>query len=719
MNIFKGLRFKIIVPPFLMFLVIIIMALVFGNYFFKTALDQRVLSKLEEGNIQFKESLKKDFLQLEKTGKLVVSMNSVVNTFEYCNTLGKETDTCVTMFSNRFNRLDASVDADMAFFMPSGRLLHVSRSSLMLTGKTILLFRQVVNTGVSIQYMGDVAGEMRLVSLHPILNDSRRVLGVVVISKTLKSIASNLYLSKNESLIISNGSHHIVYSSLSADDVFFTKLEKEFVETEELKTIENYKGIKLELYNRHKEDVATVYLISDVSKDQAFLGDLLFYLLLFSLGTFLVGGLIYAWGIYSTLLKPVKLLWNKILELSKGKISDKLDWESNDELGDIGSAVNELIDSQKKTASFAAKIGNGEFDDDFEPLSEEDVLGIALIEMKNNLLTAKQTEEKQQIEASQRRWAAEGLAKFGEILRQNNNNIQALSDNIIRELVHYVDVVQGGLFIINDDDKENIVLDLISAYAYNRKKFMEKQIGLGEGLVGTCAIEKLPVYLTDVPDDYVEITSGLGDANPRAILLMPLKLEEEMFGVIELAAFTELEDYKRDFVEKLSESIASTLNAVKVNIRTTHLLEQSQQQAEELSAQEEEMRQNMEEMQAIQEEARRREEQLMITIQAIDNVFGRMELDSKKRIRNMNERIVKLLGYTQKALIGKTFVSILKESQMSNFELLWSELESGAMKEETFIIKTKKGEEMKLSFVFSPILKDEGSLDKVVVIQKA
>jgi len=247
---------------------------------------------------------------------------------------------------------------------------------------------------------------------------------------------------------------------------------------------------------------------------------------------------------------------------------------------------------------------------------------------------------------------------------------------------------------------------------------MEKQIGLGEGLVGTCAIEKLPIYLTDVPDDYVEITSGLGDANPRAILLMPLKLEDEMFGVIELAAFTELEDYKRDFVEKLSESIASTLNAVKVNIRTTYLLEQSQQQAEELSAQEEEMRQNMEEMQAIQEEARRREEQLMITIKAIDNVFGRMELDSKKRIRNVNERIVKLFGYTQKALIGKTFAFVLKESQVSNFELLWSELEQGEMKEESFIIKTKKGNEMKLSFVFSPVLKDEGSLDKVVIIQK-
>ena len=123
------------------------------------------------------------------------------------------------------------------------------------------------------------------------------------------------------------------------------------------------------------------------------------------------------------------------------------------------------------------------------------------------------------------------------------------------------------------------------------------------------------LLITDVPQNFVKITSGLGDANPNCFLIIPLSVNDETFGVIEMASFKVIEEHQIEFVKKLAESIASTLSTAKINERTKILLEQSQQQTEEMRAQEEEMRQNMEEMQATQEEMERKEGEVQRILQ--------------------------------------------------------------------------------------------------------
>ena len=223
-------------------------------------------------------------------------------------------------------------------------------------------------------------------------------------------------------------------------------------------------------------------------------------------------------------------------------------------------------------------------------------------ELKNNL---KKIEEGR-IADQQRRWSSEGMAELGEILRKDYAELQALYDAVITKVVKYMGANQGGLFVVESNEQGNEVLELKACYAYDRKKYVNKTIEKGEGLTGQCWIEQDEIYITEIPAQYVHITSGLGEATPNALYLSPLKVNDQIVGVLELASFTKLEDHQRALVQEMTELIAGHILSAKTNTQTRELLIKTQQMTEEMRAQEEEMRQNMEELQATQEEAERR-----------------------------------------------------------------------------------------------------------------
>ena len=373
---------------------------------------------------------------------------------------------------------------------------------------------------------------------------------------------------------------------------------------------------------------------------------------------------------------PITHLTKLIRKLSLGHINLVIKKDrKNNEIGQMRVELDKLLDGLKNAVDFAHNIGNGNLDVEYKMLSDNDMLGAAVLEMRESLLKAHIEQQKRATEEEQRNWGTTGLAKFAEILRHDNNNMEALAYNVISNMVKYMDANQGGIFILNEaDNEEERLLELKACYAFDRKKFAEKQIHVGEGLVGACFLEGAPIYMTEVPDTYVSITSGLGKANPTAIFICPLKLNDEVFGVIELASFTEFAEYQREFVEKLSESIAATISTVRVNMRTNKLLDRTKLQAEEMANQEEELRQNMEEMHATQEEMRRREVELQQTVSqmsemqdvseekeyemqqfrdAIFDTFSIYEFSPDGYITAINDSFLKMFNVDRSAFIGK------------------------------------------------------------------
>ena len=260
----------------------------------------------------------------------------------------------------------------------------------------------------------------------------------------------------------------------------------------------------------------------------------------------------------------------KLFEMSKGHVLEVEQIKRTDELGEMLNSLNDLIFGLNQYADFSLEIGKGNIDAEFKPLSSDDKLGNSLLDMRESIKIASNEEEKRRFENERRSKANEGYTMFSELVRKGSKDIAELSYDIISSLVDMLGVNQGGIFMVNDESEEKY-LELTASVAYGRRKYQEKKIFIGDGLAGACAYEKKKIYVTNVPDNYAEIRSGLGTANPKTILIVPLVTEDYLVGVIELASLKEIDDFNIEFTEKVTETIAASLFAAKINAKTSQL----------------------------------------------------------------------------------------------------------------------------------------------------
>jgi CHASE3 domain sensor protein len=271
--------------------------------------------------------------------------------------------------------------------------------------------------------------------------------------------------------------------------------------------------------------------------------------------------------------------------------------------------IKSSIQNLKRASSFIKEISVGNYSANWEGLNNQNItlnqenLAGDLIKMRDQMKRVKDEDEK-------RIWTTEGLAKFSDVARTNQDNIEKLSNEVVRFLSKYLSAQQASLFVLDEASDEDPFLSLVACYAFDKKKFVQKRIEIGSGMVGQAYLEGTTNVMTKLPSNYISITSGLGDATPSCLIIVPMKYNDKVEAILELASFTRFEEHEVKFLEKAGEVIASAIYSTKINERTSRLLKESQEQAEVLKAQEEELRQNMEELQATQENMRRKQTEL-------------------------------------------------------------------------------------------------------------
>lgn len=400
-------------------------------------------------------------------------------------------------------------------------------------------------------------------------------------------------------------------------------------------------------------------------------------------------------------MRPIRTIFLLMLGLNKFFVKRQ-------QLDNAEIQLTRLKNEVASAKEFITNIEHGNLDADYlgseNDGSSDESLSTALVSMRDKLKVLNKKEE-------QRKWITEGLNKFMVMLRQQQS-VEETAMATISEIVKYIGANQGGIYI-NNQEKET--LELKAFYAYDRQKFLSQSFYYGEGLIGQVFLEKQTQLIKKVPDNYIRITSGLGDAPPNNIAIVPLKINDEVSGILEVASFTSLEEYHIEFLEKLGENIASSVATLKTTEQTQNLLKRSQEQAEELRTQEEEMQQNMEEMQTTQEELARKEAESKSVLNALNEAYYVAELDLEGSIFNANVLLKNLLMESQNldTINGEDYLK-LGESDIDGKELL-EIVKQGASSSRTSSFK-KSENKVWLSETYSPIYDAQNRVKKILVI---
>ncbi len=375
------------------------------------------------------------------------------------------------------------------------------------------------------------------------------------------------------------------------------------------------------------------------------------------------------------------------------------------------------IQQYKKLSNFVQKLKDGDIEAEYL-VDEGDEIGQSLIELRNNLKKNIEEEEVRKKEDAERRWVTEGVAKFGGILQQHSDDLEDLSSNIISNLVKYMEAEQAGFFVLNDRKKDRKYFEMMACFAYSRHKYADKRVEWGEGLIGACALEKETIFMTNVTENYVEITSGLGQANPRSVLIVPLKVNEIVHGVIELASFKVYEKFEIEFVEKIGESIASAISSVKISLQTNSLLKESQEQARKMAEQEDILRQNMDELKDTQREAAKQAEEFISFTNSVNHTLIRAEYDIKGILLYSNSKFIEKLEYNESSeVIGHHISMFINEKDKVWFNKIWEGLAGGGRHFEGDMKHvTKYGNDLWTMATYVCVRNNEGGVEKILFL---
>ncbi|MEK7392598.1 MAG: response regulator [Fibrobacterota bacterium] len=351
-------------------------------------------------------------------------------------------------------------------------------------------------------------------------------------------------------------------------------------------------------------------------------------LLLGALATLLALGIIVV--LTKGITRPLGLSIDAANRIASGDLDIDLSKAGNrrDEIGSLLRAFSQMILVLRDAANQAEVVSRGDYSTDFVVRSQKDGLGLALQKMTLALRENRDSVQKQD-------WLKTGAARLGEVMG-GNQDVAGLASKVITEFTTYLGAQIGAFYVVQE--REGVSLALMGSYAYTRRKGLSNVFGIGEGLVGQAALEKKPILVSDIPDDYIHVTSGLGDRIPRFICVAPFLHEGRVKGVIEVGSFDAFDDRQLEYLQQAMSAVGLAVESAEGRSRLAKSLEESNALAELLQAQQEELRATNEELQEQTTALRAAEEKLKVQQEELQ--VTNEELEEKNQLLDQQKRDV-------------------------------------------------------------------------------
>ena len=294
----------------------------------------------------------------------------------------------------------------------------------------------------------------------------------------------------------------------------------------------------------------------------------------------------------------------------------------------IAGAIGDITATLKNVTQQVNTIASGNYSADIAARSDQDELGIALQAMTAALRSAHQT-------STALDWLKSGLARLGEAI-SGDPALEALAARAITQIATTLEAQVGALYLLRDGDKPKLAL--LGSYVYSKRKNLSNEFAIGEGLVGQAALERAQILIRNVPDDYVRVSSALGESLPHFICVTPILYESRLKGVLEVGTLGEFTPTQMGYLTQAMPLLAIAIESAQARDIQAQLLEQSRRLTEELQTQQEELRTTNEELE--QQSRRLKESEDRLRVQQEELEVTNNELEQKNELLERQKREV-------------------------------------------------------------------------------
>lgn len=390
-----------------------------------------------------------------------------------------------------------------------------------------------------------------------------------------------------------------------------------------------------------------------------------------------------------------------------------------EEIQKIMFQLRKIDENIEDAELFVNRVGQRDFSAGMGSLRLNEGLGKALSGMRDQLQSIANEEAK-------RNWSVNGVAIFSDLLRDNQNaDISEISFLFIKKLITYVEALQGAIYLINDTNPQHNFIETISGYANERRKFLQKEIAMGEGLVGRCILENDMIYIDDLPAEYIHISSGLGNSKPKSLFLAPIRVNEKVYGVAEIASFHTLEEYQRAFITIICQSFAATVANAKINVNTKQLLRDSGKIATQLAEKEAEL---LKEKAIFLSAKAELETQISLInhnnsvnnslIMGLLQTHAKLEISLEGIITSASNLYLETTGYQEIEVVGYNERITIPTDEIKAYESVWKKVLFGQPHTGEFKRISRDGSAILLKGTYLPAFDEHKRLSKVVLLAR-